>query len=269
MREPGIQTLDRAVAILRVLAEGHRDGVRLGELTAQTGLSRSTAHRIASAMIDLGLIEQDASSGRLFPGLALLGLGAAAANRHGLAELAAPFCQRLADKTGDTVYLSLRCGNDVVCVDRVEGAFPIRTLTWNAGDRRPLGINASGLAIMAALGDPEVARIIEVNAGRVENVTGHDRADVLAFVARTRREGYAFNEGFSAPGMAAVALAICSARGEPLASLCVSAIAPRLEQPRRETVLHWLADEREQLTRHLERVTNGLNAPGLRRLRQR
>jgi DNA-binding IclR family transcriptional regulator len=37
MREPGIQSLERAVAILRVLAQGHREGVRLAEVTAQTG----------------------------------------------------------------------------------------------------------------------------------------------------------------------------------------------------------------------------------------
>jgi DNA-binding IclR family transcriptional regulator len=266
--ESSIQSLDRAVAILHVLARGHRQGVRQAELTAQTGLSRSTAHRIASALIDLGLVEQDVSSGRLFPGLALLGLGAAAANRHDLAELAAPFCQRLADKTGDTVYLSLRCGNEAVCVDRVEGAFPIRILTWNVGDRRPLGVSASGLAIMAALPEHEVTQVIEANATRVENLTGHDRADVHAFVERAHRDGFAFNEGFSAPGMAAVAVAICSSRGEPLASLCVAALESRLVSPRREAVVRWLCDERDELTRHLEAVTNGLSAPVLRRLRR-
>jgi len=268
MREPGIQSLERAVAILRVLAQGHVEGVRLAEVTAQTGLSRSTAHRITSALIDLGLVDQE-PSGRLFPGLALLGLGAASANRYGLAELAAPFCQRLADRTGDTIYLSLRRGNEVLCVDRVEGAFPIKILTWNVGDCRPLGINASGLAIMASLSDAEVARITEANASRVEDITGHDRADVLAFVERTRREGYAFNAGFSAPGMAAVAVAICSAHGEPLASLCVAALDSRLDSRRRQTVVRWLREESDGLVRELESATNGLSAPVLRRLRKR
>jgi DNA-binding IclR family transcriptional regulator len=268
-RENGIQSLERAVAILRVLAQGHRDGVRLAEVTLQTGLSRSTAHRITAALMDLGLVEQDAASGRLFPGLALLGLGAASANRHGLAELAAPHCQRLADRTGDTIYLSLRLGNDVVCVDRVEGSFPIKILTWNVGDSRPLGINASGLAIMAALPDAEVLAILEANASRVLSMTGHDRADVLGFVERTRREGFAFNEGFSARGMAAVAVAILSAGGEPVASLCVAALEARLDAERRASVVRWLEEERDALTHALAEATNGLSAPVLRRLRRR
>jgi DNA-binding IclR family transcriptional regulator len=190
-----IQTLDRAVAILRVLADDHRQGVRLTDVAARTGLSKSTAHRILVALVKPGLAEQDAGSGHFFPGLALLGLGAAAANRHDLAELAAPYLQRLADRTGETVYLSMRRGNDVVCIDRVEGPFPIKILTWKAGDRRPLGVNASGLALLALLPDAESVRIVEANAAQVESYTGNDRAGVLELIERARRNSYAFNEG--------------------------------------------------------------------------
>ena len=267
--ETSVQSLERAAAILHVLAGHHRHGVRLTDVAAQTHLSPSTAHRILSALVELGLADQEPDSGRFFPGLGLLGLGAAAANRHGLAELAAPFCQRLADRTGDTIYLSLRCGTDVVCVDRVEGSFPIKVLTWNVGDRRPMGVSASGLAILAALPDDEVGRIVEANAGRIESYTGTDRAGVHALVERARRRGYAYNEGYSAPGMAAVAVPICGSRGEPLAALCVAALESRLDTERRETVLQWLRSESAALTAHLSTITHGLSAPVLRRLRTR
>jgi DNA-binding IclR family transcriptional regulator len=183
--------------------------------------------------------------------------------------LAAPFCEQLVERTGDTVYLSLRCGPDVVCVDRLEGSFPIKVLTWTPGDRRPLGINASGLAILATLENDEIARIIETNAARVERYTGHDRAGVHALVERTRQRGYAFNEGFSAPGMAAVALPICGSRGEPLASLCVAAIDGRLYPERRQTIVGWLQAATAALSAHLDGVTQGLSAQVLRRLKIR
>jgi DNA-binding IclR family transcriptional regulator len=157
----------------------------------------------------------------------------------------------------------------VVCVDRVEGAFPIKVLTWSVGDRRPLGVSASGLAILAALPDDEVGRIIEANAARVERVTGHDRAGVHALVERARRRGYAFNEGYSAPGMAAVAVAMRGSHDEPLASLCVAAIQSRLDAERRETVVHWLKEEAAGLAGQLDDVTHGLSGPVLRRLRNR
>jgi DNA-binding IclR family transcriptional regulator len=267
--ETSVQSLERAAAILHVLAAEHRHGVRLTDVAARAQLSPSTTHRILSALVDLGLADQEPASGRFFPGLGLLGLGAAAANRYGLAELAAPFCQRLADRTGDTIYLSLRCGTDVVCVDRVEGSFPIKIFTWNVGDRRPMGINASGLAILAALPDDEVGRIIEANASRIESYTGQDRAGVHTLVDRARRRGYAFNEGFSAPGMAAAAVPIRGSGGEPLASLSVAALDSRLDPDRRETVVHWLREEADALAAHLDDVTHGLSAAVVRRLRAR
>ena len=56
-----VQSLDRAAAILHVLAERHRGGARLADVTSATGLSRSTAHRLLSALVQLGLAEQDAT----------------------------------------------------------------------------------------------------------------------------------------------------------------------------------------------------------------
>ncbi len=128
-----VQSLERAVAILHVLADRQRQGARLADASAATGLSRSTTHRLLTTLVSLGLAEQDRASGCYFPGLVLLGLGAAAANRDSLAELAAPFAQELADRTGDTVYVAVRSGSMAVCVDRIEGAFPIKILTWNVG----------------------------------------------------------------------------------------------------------------------------------------
>jgi len=264
-----VQSLERAAAILGVLADRHQSGARLADVASATGLSRSTAHRLLAALVRLGLAEQDATSGGFYPGLRLLSLGAAAADRHNLAELAAPYSQRLADRTGDTVYVALRSGNDAVCVDRVEGAFPIKILTWNVGDRRPMGVSASGLAMLSALPDDEVGRMVEANAGRIEAITGQDRAGVLGLVEQTRRVGYAFNAGYSAPGMAAVAVPICSARGEPVGSLCVAALASRLDARRRVTVVRWLLEEVELLTRRLNDVTHGLSMPLMRRLRPR
>ena len=267
--QAGVQSLERAAAILHVLADRHRQGARLADIAMATGLSRSTAHRLLKSLIGLGMAEQDEASGCFFPGLALLGLGAAAANRHNMAELGAPYSQRLADRTGDTVYLAVRSGNDAVCVDRVEGAFPIKILTWNVGDRRPMGVSASGLAMLAALPDDEVARIVEANAPRIEALTGLDRAGVLGLVEETRRSGYAFNAGYSAPGMAAAAVPILGAGGEPLAALCVAAIASRLDAQRCQTVVRWLNEEAGLLSQRLNEVTLGLSAPLMRRLRPR
>src|SRR6266540_4242218 len=172
--------------------------------------------------------------------------------------------RKSARRLGPATYSSCRSagrGTVPACETRMR-----RELRLN---RRPLGVSASGLAIMSALADEEVARIVDANAARVEALTGHDRAAVLGLVKQTRRNGYALNAGYSAPGMAAVAVAVRGARGEPFGSLCVAALADRLGAQRCETVVRWLTDETEQLRQHLNAVTHGLTFPLLRRSRPR
>jgi DNA-binding IclR family transcriptional regulator len=109
-------------------------------------------------------VELEAHSGRYFPGVNLAGLGAAASNRFGLARRAQPSMRRAAERTSDTVYLTLRVGDEAMCIGREEGAFPIKTLTLKVGDRRPLGVGAGSLALLAFLPADEMQRLLDISA---------------------------------------------------------------------------------------------------------
>jgi len=138
----GNQSIGRAAAILRALAAGSPRGSRLADVVAATRLSRSSAHRLLGAMARAGLVEHDPAAAVFHLGWDLFAFGAKAASRRGLIDLAEGALHRLVDRTGDTVFLSVRSGAESICVDRREGSFPIRTLTLAVGDHRPLGVGA-------------------------------------------------------------------------------------------------------------------------------
>ena len=111
-----------------------------------------------------------------------------------------------------------------------------------------------------------MAQIIEANAARIESIRRARIAPTSSVWSSERgATGYAFNEGYSAPGMAAVAVPICASSGEPVGALCVAALATRLDAQRRATVVRWLAEERDQLTkpprRGDERFERAADAP--------
>ena len=81
-----------------------------------------------------------------------------------VAALAKPFLLRLAEQTQDTIYASVREGGAAVCVAREIGAFPIRTLSLEVGDLRPLGVGSGSLALFAFLPDQDIADIIAKNS---------------------------------------------------------------------------------------------------------
>jgi DNA-binding IclR family transcriptional regulator len=241
-KSSGIQSVERAAAVLDVVAMHADEGCRLADIVRDTDLGRATAHRFLRALEQLGLIELEARSGRYFPGIRLAALGAAAGNRFGLARRAQPSLKRLAARTSDTVYLTLRVGDEAMCIAREEGAFPIKTLTLKAGDRRPLGIGAGSLALLSFLPFEERQRLLESAAAAV-TVFGLDSATIHEMVETSRRCGYALNDGRVIPGMAAVGVPISTRDGYPIAAISVAAISTRFEPARRSNIVAWIREE--------------------------
>jgi DNA-binding IclR family transcriptional regulator len=256
----GFQAIERAVQVLEAIGEASNSGLRLSGVMRITGLGRATSHRFLKALVDQGLVETDPDSGRYFLGMKLLVLSGSASNRFGLARRAAPALQRLAERTGDTVYLSLRIGDASICLDRLEGAFPIRTLTLKIGDRRPLGVGAGSMALLAFLPAAEIQRIVSHHASAAA-AFGFDQATLLSLAESTRTQGYAFNDQRIIPGMSAVGVPISGRSGAPVAALSVAAIASRMELPRRNNIVAWLHEEASNLERDLGAVLDHAAGP--------
>src|SRR5262249_36878415 len=146
--------------VLKALAANSAEGLRLTDVVNATSLGKATVHRVLSGLVAHGLVDQDKATGRFFLSLKLIGWAMAAGDRFGLARLAAPALAPLPKRTEDTIYLSLRSGDEAICIERREGPFPIKTLTLRVGDRRPLGVGAGSLAMLAFLPDEEVEQVI-------------------------------------------------------------------------------------------------------------
>ena len=109
--------IDRAARVLRALAGGPPEGLRLSEVTAVLDLGKATMHRLLRALVEVGFVEFDDAAKRYRLGYGIYALGASA--RHfQIVDVARSALTRLAADTGDTVYLSVRDGNHAVCVDR-------------------------------------------------------------------------------------------------------------------------------------------------------
>jgi len=265
----GMQSLERAVGVLRAVGAAGPGGARLADVAATTGLSRSTAHRFLLALAQTGLLEQDESAAFFHLGLELCTLGAVAANRYELRDLARPVMQRVADRTGDTVYLSLRAGYEAVCVERVEGGFPIRTLTLEVGDRRPLGVGAGSMALLAFQADAFAQAAIEANAEALKAWPKLDPTTLSELRRRARRDGHALNDQQVIAGMSAVAVPLLARDGNAVAALSVAALSDRLRPERRRELVAALREDGDALSRDIARVTGPLSDHGLRALARR
>lgn len=244
------QNIARAALALDVLASGGKRGLRLTDVVHATGLNKTVAHRCLSGLVANGLASYDADASRYYLGDRLFAWVARAHDRFELADRARPYIEALADELADTIYFSIRRGDESICFGRAEGSYPIKTLTLDVGARRPLGVGGGSLAIAAFQNDAEVARLTrEHTAARLEfRYTDQMFQDDIA---KARAEGYASTEGYFIEGMTGIGMPIRNRAGEPVASISIAAITARLAAPRRHTVVERLRTEVATMERDL------------------
>ena len=222
------QGLQRAMSVLRVIATQGRRGMTFTPIAAASGLPQATLHRLLAALVFEGLVHLDASNRRYYLGHSLheLGLIALPVVRFSVPARAA--LEHLALLSGDTVYLSERVGNEAVTTARVDGAFPFKTLSLHVGMRRPLGVGAGGLAILAALEAGEAERIVESNMLQLPALAGFDSDFLLDAVEQTRCRGFAYLDNRATRGMAAVGVAMYDAATDSRAAISIAAVMSRM-----------------------------------------
>jgi len=237
-----LQSIDRSIALVRATAYSPA-GLRLTELSDAVGLSKSTTHRIVSTLVRHGLLRLSEGKRVYTPGGELYRLGIAAAHHFSLVEIARPSLQRLAELTEDTVFLSIIDGRDALCLDRVSGHFPIKALTLAIGDRRPLGVGAGSLALLAALPEDEWRAIVAEESQRLPRYGAFTAPALTRWALKARRQGFAYNPERIVAGMSAVAVAIRGGEGRPIGAISVAAIAQRMPGERLEWVIDLLQRE--------------------------
>lgn len=229
----GTQSIRRAVKLLRYIAAHDLNGVRLIDAMKALELQRSTTHRILQCLVAEGLLAVKSPGQRYVLGSLAFELGLRAARRERLREACRPALERIAQLSGDVVFLSVRRDVETVCLDRAEGNYPVRAYTREMGDRRPIGFGAVGISILALMSDAEVERILQDGAEILRAYNGETSAHAWARVLDARRRGYALHER-ETHGLRAIALPVCDPSGHPFAAFSLCAISSRLTDARAE-----------------------------------
>ena len=148
-RARGVQTLDRAVGILQLLAAHQACGMSLTSIVAETGLDRTTAYRIASSLVEAGMASRDTHK-RYRLGIEAMVLGMASMQRPPLVERSIAMMKALARQSGGHVMLSIQSGDYSHCLHLEPSEPAIPGLAHYVGRMLLLGTGISGVAQLAS-----------------------------------------------------------------------------------------------------------------------
>jgi DNA-binding IclR family transcriptional regulator len=246
---PGAQSIARAAHLLRLVTSGGAEGVTVADLARRSDLTRPTAHRLLTALRHEGLVDQDDRTGRWMPGPELYLMGAVAASRYDITAIARDIVRSLAVRTEESAFLSVRRGDETVCLLREEGSFPIRSFVLSEGVRFPLGVASAGLAILAFLPPHDVDAYLDRHPELGEDWGGAHAAPRLRLRLReTKERGYAVNPGLIVEGSWGLGAAVFTREGHPQWALSLTGVQFRFGPDRLPELGRTLLAHAHQLT---------------------
>ncbi|WP_208297741.1 IclR family transcriptional regulator [Actinophytocola oryzae] len=224
----GAQAVERALAVLHCV-EATDDSVGVTELAQRTGLTVSTAHRLARTLTEAGLLRQDARSERYGLGPALVVLGRKAERRLGYQQ-ALPLLEELAEETGESINLGIRAGNEVNVVLDVMSSQPLR-FNQESGTRIPLHVSAMGKCLLACGDiDAEIEGLGDLDRATHRTIT--DRDQLRAELELVRERGWALNDEERNPGVRAVAAPVLRPGGGVVGAIAIQGPTIRITDER-------------------------------------
>ncbi|MHC2337402.1 IclR family transcriptional regulator [Bradyrhizobium sp. USDA 4454] len=235
--EPGqpdkFNAIQKVCAILRVLAQ--RSPLRLTDIADTTSLNKATALRILNSLIEEGFVSRVAGAKTYELGQEARVMAVGARRSVDIAELAQPSLLRLSERSADTALLSVRSGVEALYLARSVGNHPLQPNYLQIGSRRPLGVGAGALALLAWLPDAEIEAVIEVIVPRLAKSPRITPKFLRERIAVARKAGHTVLLDAAFPGMGGVGVPVRDDAGEVVAALSIGAATDRIR--RREAEL--------------------------------
>jgi DNA-binding IclR family transcriptional regulator len=243
----GVQSVDRALTILEVLARGGEAGVT--EIAAQLGVHKSTAFRLVGTLEAHRLVEQTEDRGKYRLGVGVLRLAGATAARLDVVQEARSVCRQLAADTGETVNIAVLSESSALYLDQVAGSSALQSHNW-VGQHIPLHATSNGKVLLSGLDRPALDALLgTLSAYTPLTITRtallHEELD------RVREQGYAVAVDELEVGLTAAAAPIRNAHGDVVASMSVSGATFRLTADRLETVVKQLEEAALEVSHRL------------------
>lgn len=243
-------TADRALVILNLFSD-ERLQITVPEVVESLQCSRSTAYRYLQTLVGSAFLE-DAPGGGYRLGIKILELARMARRGYGLTEVALPIMQSLARQVGETVVLTRRVDDMVVCIERSEGPGMLVRLSYERGARLPINAGASAQVLLAW--SPESEQRALLGGTRLQKFTDNTLTDVEALIRRfadIRASGIGVTIAEVDPDAMGIAAPVFDDAGSVTAALSVIALRRRVSGRRLKSLVGEVRSSAEKLTNTL------------------
>ena len=232
----GVQSVTRALRILDTVAKSV-SGVGVRELARNAGLKVPTAHGLIKTLAAEGYLSQNDDTGKYYLGHKCFALAGACSRSRTLPGVAVRHLDALATGTGETVFLAMMRGREIVWAAHAMGT---RQLVANLEDYPPPDPyeTVTGRTLLAFASQDRLDEFVDAHP--IRESTGEQirtRVDLDEELGAIREHGYAVIRRRQADSLSAVAAPIRGSTGTVIAAVGISLPSARFRKPHMTTVL--------------------------------
>jgi DNA-binding IclR family transcriptional regulator len=220
-----VQSVDRAITVMELLSRRGWTGVT--EMANELGINKSTAYRLLTTLRDRGLVEQDTATEKYRLGFGLVALASSVTADLDVARCSRPVCDRLAERTRETVTVAALEGDDAVILYQSNSRSSALSVDWS-GMNTPLHATAAGKIFLHYIPRDQQRRILKGSLQRYTENTIVDAKALREDIQRDHGGGYWYTIEELEVGLNAIAAPVRCAEGVVVAAVSVSGPAFRL-----------------------------------------
>lgn len=225
-----VKSLVKAMSVLEYLGQ-FPDGVALQQIAEDTGINKTSVHRMLATFEQMGYVSQPASNKKYQLTLKLLHLGHSAQNSDVIGSVQ-PYLNKLMNELNETINFVSREGDQIVFRGKFEPqSSPFRTRTF-IGMYSQMYCSAAGKCFLAYASPQEQENYWVRNQSIVEKLTANtitDKDKFLQELALVKSRGYAIDDEENEAGISCTAVPIFDNSGIPAYAVSISTLTPRIE----------------------------------------
>jgi DNA-binding IclR family transcriptional regulator len=246
-------TADRALDILGMFSDDRP--VLSGTAVAKDlGVAKSTAYRYLQSLVASRFLEE-APGGGFRLGLRVLELARLARRTYNLSDVALPTMERLADTVHETVLLTRRVGDLVVCLERAESQTHRVRISYERGATLPINAGASALVLLAWSPREEAEAVLRAAPlRRFTPATLTDVDKLLARLDQIHADGYSVTDSELDNSVLGVAAPIFDDTGAVVAAISVAAVSSRTSQDAEALIIRETLRAAQEITERVRVV---------------
>lgn len=223
-----LSSVTTAIHLLKTFTDDDQE-LGISEIALRLGVAKSTVHRLASALLEEGLLQQNPETGRYSLGMGLFMLGSLVRSRIDVANESKKILTDFREQVQENVRLAIFDRNEIVFLHDFEAPVPVR-IKSRTGQRQPAYCTAEGLSLLSGLREPRLSEILSQPRKKYTDNTVIDEEEIRQRIKGVKRKGFCFEDEEFEMGTRTVAAPVFGEEGNIIAAIGVAGPRSRIRK---------------------------------------